>query len=140
MNCACPEVGAWRRAGYKREQFAQNCPEANFLREEVIVPRDGPLAGFVSPTLRQKSRFAPKSSAHRAAAVRSGACCIFPTERHCSVERERCLLKEIRLLISALGNALPLPRSHRRRAAAASTAGHRRPLTAHLRYVRDCNV
>ena len=71
------------------------------------------------------------SSAHRAAAVRSGACCIFPTERHCSVERERCLLKEIRLLISALENALPLPRSHRRRAAAASTAGHRRTRLPH---------
>ena len=82
------------------------------------------------------------SSAHRAAAVRSGACCIFPTERHCSVERERCLLKEIRLLISALENALPLPRSHRRshrrRAAAASTAGHRRTRLPHCSLYGTC--
>ena len=55
-----------RRAGYKREQFAQKCPEANFLREELIVPRDGPLAGFNFPTLRQKSRFRAEIRPHTA--------------------------------------------------------------------------
>ena len=78
MNCACPEVGAvfaWRRAGYKREQFAQHCPEANFLREELVVPNCRETGRSLASSFRPcEIPFAPKlvrTPPNAAAAVRS---------------------------------------------------------------------
>ena len=148
MNCACPEVGAvfaWRRAGYKREQFAQHCPEANFLREELVVPNCRETGRSLASSFRPcEIPFAPKlvrTPPNAAAAVRS-----YLSGQATRREHGAPATVSSRLLISALEKktALPLPRSHRRRAAAASTAGPRARTQEdtrlpHLRYVRHCN-
>ena len=132
------QVSAWLRAGYKREQFARNCPKANFLREEL-----NSLGSTFRPCGKNPV-FAPKfvrtpPTDHRPPPQQSApepAVSFRPSDIVAWRENGAPATVSSRLLISALEKtSLPLPRSHRRshrrRAAAASTAGHRRTRLPH---------
>ena len=102
MNCACPEVGAdfaWRRAGYKREQFAQHCPEANFLREELVVPNCRETGRSLASSFRpcDINPVRAETRPHTAERRRSS-----PLQSFRASDAERAATVSSRLLISAL--------------------------------------